>query len=618
MRRGIYHLLGAAIIAALAIGGVFASPMGAAPAQQAASCDGSGGVYLYESRNYTGRCLRFTQDVADLSAFTFNNQASSIRIVGDYTGVLYVDQNYGNVASAYGFDSSDLRGSVVDDNRASSLRVISGYRQTGDEICSGDGIYLYENTDFRGRCVRFNGDDSDFGDERFNNQASSARVIGNTSATLYVDQNYGGASVVISGNISNLNNTAVGNRAASSIRVGTTSGGANACNGSEGVYLYEHPNFQGRCVRFTGDAGDLRNVGFDDTASSIRLIGGWTATLFRDLNGAGASTTFTGDDANLADNPIGDNQATSLRAARGGTPPPPSGNACDGGEGVYLYEHPNYQGRCLKLTTGAGDLRVFGFDDTTSSIRLVGSWTVTLFRDLTGSGVSQVFQVSVPNLVNDPIGDNQATSVAVTRGTPPPPPPVGGNACDGGEGVYLYEHPNYQGRCLKLTTGAGDLRVFGFDDTASSIRLVGSWTATLFRDLTGSGTSQVFTTDVANLAGQPIGDNQATSVAVVRGGGGAPPPSGVGACDGSEGVYLYDGTDYSGACIRLTGDVADLRTAGFNDRVESVRVFGRWTTVLFRDLNFSGISSTYVESDSNLRNDGIGNNQATSIVVRRR
>lgn len=524
MHRSIFHLLGVALVATLALAGALVAPLAsAAPtAQQAGTCDGSGGVYLYEGYNYTGRCLRFTQDVADLSAYNFNNATSSIRIIGDYTAVLYVDQNFSNVASAYGFDSTDLRGSVVDDNRASSLRVISGYRQTGDEICRGDGIYLYEETDYRGRCVRYTGDDSDFSDERFNNQASSVRVVGNYSATIYVDQNYGGASVTVSGNIPDLGPTALGNDRASSIRVSSGASGANACNGQDGVYLFEHPNFQGRCVRFTGNVPDLRVFGFDDTASSIRLIGGWTATLFRDLNGTGVSTTFSGDDANLADNPIGDNQATSLVASRGGTPPPPpSGNACDGQEGVYLYEHPNFQGRCLRLTSGAGDLRVFGFDDITSSIRIVGNWTATLFRDLTGSGVSQVF-----------------------------------------------------------------------------------------------------TQDNANLAGQPIGDNQATSVAVVRGGAAPPPPppSGgvVAACDGQEGVYLYEGTNYSGACIRVTGDIADLRPYNLNDAISSVRVFGRWTVVLFRDLNYSGISSTFTESDPDLRNDGIGSNEATSVVVRRR
>src|SRR5262249_15630782 len=151
------------------------------------------------------------------------------------------------------------------------------------------------------------------------------------------------------------------------------------CDGGEGAYLYEHPNYQGRCVKFTADAPDLRTIGFDDTASSLRILGNWTVTLYRDLNGTGIASAIARDDTNLADDAIGDNQVTSVRVQRGSAS---SGNSCDGGEGVYLYEHPNYQGRCLKLTGDAGDLRVYGFDDIVSSVHLVGNWTVTLYRDL--------------------------------------------------------------------------------------------------------------------------------------------------------------------------------------------------------------------------------------------
>jgi hypothetical protein len=529
MPNRLVTLLGALLVA---VASLVAGTASAAPlAQQALSCDGSEGVYLYENFNFQGRCLRFTADAPDLSAFAFNNAASSVRVVGNYTGVLYVDQNYGNVASAFGADNPDLRGTLVDDNRGSAIRIIRGYRQTNEQNCRGDGVYLYEGTRYTGRCVRYAGDEADLSRQAFNNQASSVRIVGNYSVRLYVDQNYGGVEVVLSQSIEDLNSTALGNRRASAIRVG--SGGPNNCNGADGVYLYEHPNYQGRCVRLQSDAGDLRVLGFDDTASSIRFIGsGWTATLFRDLNGTGLNNGFSADDPNLADNPIGDNQATSVRVTRGGAPQPtpvpqpqpvPGGLPCDGGEGVYLYEHPNYQGRCLRLQSGAGDLRVFGFDDIASSVRIVGGWTATLFRDLTGSGASSRFTASDPNLADDTIGDNQATSVAVARTTAPAPAP-------------------------------------------------------------------------------------------------APAPSGaaVGACDGSEGVYLYEDVNYQGACIRLTGSVPDLRAYNLDDAVSSVRVFGRWTVVLYRDLSYTGASSTYTESDPDLRNDGIGGNQATSVQVVRR
>jgi hypothetical protein len=284
---------------------------------------------------------------------------------------------------------------------------------------------------------------------------------------------------------------------------------ANACDGGDGVYLYEHPNYQGRCVKFNDEAPDLRALDFDDAASSIRILGNWTATLYRDLNGAGTASTFMRDDPNVADDAIGDNQATSLRIQRESAASP--ANVCDGAEGVYLYEHPAYQGRCIKLSADLLDLRVLSFDDIVSSLRVVGNWTATLYRDLSGTGGSSSFTADDSNLADDSIGDNLATSVLVQRGDLP-----AANICDGGEGVYLYEGPNYQGRCVKLTADAPDLRGLSFDDITSSVGIVGEWSATLYRDLSGAGIASEFSSSDPNIADKPIGDNQATSVRVLR------------------------------------------------------------------------------------------------------
>jgi hypothetical protein len=489
--------------------------------------------------------------------------------------------------------------------------------QSGNTCDGSDGVYMYDGASYTGRCVRLTADDADLSDLAFNNIASSIKIVGDWTATLYVDQNYSGDSSTFRDDDSNLNNNTVGDNRASSVRVarGNLPSG-NICDGRDGVYLYEAAQYTGRCVRLTADDADLSDLAFNNIASSIEIVGDWTATLYVDQNYSGASSTFTNGDRNLSDNTIGDNRASSIRVQGGGGTPPPAGNSCDGGEGVYLYEHPNYQGRCVKLTGDNGDLRALGFDDTASSIRILGDWTAILFRDLYGTGISSTFNREDGNLADNQIGDNQATSVAVRRGGGGAPPPAG-NSCDGGEGVYLYEHPNYQGRCVKLTGDKGDLRTLGFDDTASSLRVLGSWTVTLFRDLNGTGSSSTYTQDDSNLADDGIGDNQATSVAVRRGGGGAPPPAG-NSCDGGEGVYLYEHPNYQGRCVKLTGDNGDLRALGFDDTVSSVRVVGRWTAILFRDLYGTGISSTYTQSSSNVAGDAIGDNQATSVAVRRR
>ncbi|HEX9370162.1 MAG TPA: beta/gamma crystallin-related protein [Roseiflexaceae bacterium] len=371
----------------------------------------------------------------------------------------------------------------------------------------GDGVYLYDLPQYQGRCIKITGDVPDLGVAGFDNTASSMRIVGDWITSLFADTNYGGASSFFTGSDSNLSNNTIGDNRASSVgaRRGTKE---NLCDGSDGVYLYDQTNYRGRCARVTDSYTDLGALSFDDVVSSIRLVGNYVAALYVDRDYGGASSFFDGDDADLADNRVGDNRASSIGVSRGGGTP--QANRCDGGEGVYLYEHPNYQGRCAKFTADAPDLRTLNFDDIASSIRIQGNWTVTLYRDLSGTGVASTFTQDNSNLAGTPVGDNQVTSVRVQRGGP------SGNACDGGEGVYLYEHPNYQGRCVKFTADAPDLRVYGFDDIASSVRVVGSWRATLYRDLSGTGVSSTFTQDDSNLANDSVGDNQVTSVRARR------------------------------------------------------------------------------------------------------
>src|SRR3712207_386989 len=74
-----------------------------------------------------------------------------------------------------------------------------------------------------------------------------------------------------------------------------------SCDGGDGVYLYESPNYQGRCIKITGDVPDLSAVNFNDTASSMRIVGDWITSLFENRDYGGASSFFTDSDSNLSD-----------------------------------------------------------------------------------------------------------------------------------------------------------------------------------------------------------------------------------------------------------------------------------------------------------------------------
>lgn len=93
------------------------------------------------------------------------------------------------------------------------------------------------------------------------------------------------------------------------------------CNpGSNGVVLYEHPNYQGRCLTLTGDDPDLNDNTFGDIASSIEFRGsyasGWEAVLYEHTYYGGASSTFQASDSDLGNNTIGHDRTSSVKIQR--------------------------------------------------------------------------------------------------------------------------------------------------------------------------------------------------------------------------------------------------------------------------------------------------------------
>jgi hypothetical protein len=76
--------------------------------------------------------------------------------------------------------------------------------------------------------------------------------------------------------------------------------------------------YGGQCSMITGSLPRLSAVGFDNQASSIRFVGTYAgghkrATLCSDDDYGGSCSSFTADDADLHDNAVGDDRASSVR-----------------------------------------------------------------------------------------------------------------------------------------------------------------------------------------------------------------------------------------------------------------------------------------------------------------
>ena len=201
------------------------------------------------------------------------------------------------------------------------------------------------------------------------------------------------------------------------------SGGQEEESMPQGVTLYRDPGYRGINETFNQDMSDLRrNLIRDDQATSVRISPGCVARLYQDLNFRGAYTEVTSDIPDLRGSRVGDDSVTSLRVR------------CDG-EG---------------WETGSVDEPDDDWDDDVWSVG------VTLYRDPSFRGVSQTFDRDVPDLRESRVGDDQATSVKISRG------------CR----ARLYQDLNYRGSYTEVSADIADLRGSRVgDDSVTSLQV---------------------------------------------------------------------------------------------------------------------------------------------------
>ncbi len=270
--------------------------------------------------------------------------------------------------------------------------------------------------------------------------------------------------------------------------------GGGGCNpNSDQIALFEHGGYGGSCkVLNKGDYANPSSMGFaNDSASSIKVGGNVKAILCRDDNYNGGCEEFAGDDGNLGDNSIGDNQVSSVKVQdRGG-----SGGCNPNSDQVALFEHPNYGGNCK--TFGRGDYPnpgSMGFaNDSASSVKVGGNVKAVLCRDDNYNGGCEDFTGDDSDLNGNSIGDNQVSSLKVQdRG--------GG----GGDGIEICDGTNYGTPCTTLTAGKiGNLNDIGWYDRIESLRFkgsyVGNYHVVLSTETGHGGTPGHFERDEPNL-----------------------------------------------------------------------------------------------------------------------
>jgi hypothetical protein len=186
------------------------------------------------------------------------------------------------------------------------------------------------------------------------------------------------------------------------------------------------------------------------------------------------------------------------------------------------------------------------------------------------------------------------------------------------QGACFYEDVDFRGNyfCVRQGDRLPSLPS-GMGDKISSVRVLGSAEATVFRDSNWSGRSARFIANVRNLKGEGWND-QISSLEVSsardysdfeprgrgrgqarqRGGwrGDVPPVWGRDNRTPREGACFYEDSNYRGQSFCVPrGATYNALPRGFNDRISSVRVFGAEVRI-FQNRNFRG-RSTEIRSD---------------------
>ncbi len=137
----------------------------------------------------------------------------------------------------------------------------------------GIGITVYEQPNFRGRNATYRDDVRNLNDTGMNDRINSLEVAPGEMWEVCEDRDFRGRCQVFSGTEYDLRARGWGDQISSLRRVRGGGGewGGGGGGGARGLALYAGRNFTGDVRWFQGPVSNLRQVGFDNTAMSLRL-----------------------------------------------------------------------------------------------------------------------------------------------------------------------------------------------------------------------------------------------------------------------------------------------------------------------------------------------------------
>jgi hypothetical protein len=269
--------------------------------------------------------------------------------------------------------------------------------------------------------------------------------------------------------------------------------------GGVGLTIFADRHFRGRSATLRDDTPDLRSIGLNDAARSLRAGPGEQWEVCEHAGYRGRCVVVSGSEADLRRSDW-DRTISSARRVRGGgggiRPPiqPLPG-------GLELFSRTGFAGDRRAFTGAQPDLRRAGFNDLAQSVRIGAreTWEVCVDANFRNCRVVNTDWENLSDL-------GMSRRISSVR-----PWPHGGGSGSGQMYIVLYDDRGYRGRSHRVDRASSVLLTFA--NRAESVQVMGgSWELC---DRTGfSGRCAVVSSNVPDLASVGLRNRVASARAV--------------------------------------------------------------------------------------------------------
>jgi hypothetical protein len=271
------------------------------------------------------------------------------------------------------------------------------------------------------------------------------------------------------------------------------------------VSFYEHENFGGRSVTYCGDYIEIpdfgkTNVG-NDRVTSIKICGPYDVQCYEHYY-EGQCHSYRFDDTNFSDECVGNDHLSSAIIRR---------LSQSEYEGVYIFKH-HLSGPWIKMESDVSNFKYTRVgNDKASSIRIVGPYECTVYEHSNYGGKKHAYRFTDADMSNEYVGNDRVSSATAQKRL----------TDDEYNGVYIFDWPYCSGNWDKLTTSIPTMNNTSVgDNTIGSVRVIGSYDYTIWKDPYFSGANYSSSSDLDNANNTPVGDDQTSSVTIVAKGSG--------------------------------------------------------------------------------------------------